>query len=64
MFRTSISHSREAVVVFLLNAELIPAAEPVALVALGQGAAVGQDKVRAQVGDDGAEAARPVGLYR
>ena len=62
VFRTS--DSRETVVVFLLYAELIPAAEPVVLVALGQGAAVGQDEVRAQVGDDGAEAARPVGLCR
>ena len=62
LFRTS--DSRETVVVFLLDAELIPAAEPVVLVALGQGAAVGQDEVRAQVGDDGAEAARPVRLCK
>ena len=56
------SDSRETAVVSLLQSELIPPAEPVVLVALGEGAAVGQDEVGAQVGDDAAVAARPVGL--
>ena len=56
--------SREAAVVFLLDGELVPAAEPALLVALGQGAAVRQDEVRAQVGDDGAETSRAIRLHR
>ena len=42
--------SREACVVFLLDLELVPAAEPVVLVALGQRAPVRQDEVRALQG--------------
>ena len=57
-------NSRQAVVVQLLEFELVLPAEGVAAaapLALGQVAAVGQDEVGAQVGDDGGRRPNPHG---
>ena len=58
-------NSRQAVVVLLLEDELVLPAERVGAavpLALGQVAAVGQDEVGAQVGDDGGRRPDPDGI--